>query len=81
MKNRAGISPLARAARRSRLAPMTATIDPDLPMGELLQAYPSARRALFKGYHIGGCASCGFQAGGNARPGLRPQWRASRWVK
>ena len=39
-----------------------ATIDPALTMGELLQAFPSARRALFKGYHIGGCASCGFQA-------------------
>lgn len=41
---------------------MTATIDPSLTMGELLQAFPSARRALFKGYHIGGCASCGFKA-------------------
>ena len=38
-----------------------ATIDPALTMGELLQAFPSARRALFKGYHLGGCASCGFQ--------------------
>ena len=38
-----------------------ATIDPEMTMGELLQAYPSARRALFKGYHIGGCASCGFR--------------------
>src|SRR4051812_32723756 len=40
---------------------MTTTIDPNLTMGELLQAYPSARRALFKAYHIGGCASCGFK--------------------
>jgi rhodanese-related sulfurtransferase len=30
-------------------------------MGELMVAFPSARRALFKGYHIGGCASCGFK--------------------
>lgn len=39
----------------------TTTIDPNLTMRELLQAYPSARRALFKAYHIGGCASCGFK--------------------
>lgn len=39
----------------------TATIDPQLTMRELLLSYPGARRALFKGYHIGGCASCGFQ--------------------
>lgn len=30
-------------------------------MGELLAHYPSARRALFQGYHLGGCASCGFR--------------------
>src|SRR5689334_25329351 len=41
--------------------PMTTTIDPNLTMRELQQAYPSARRALFKAYHIGGCASCGFK--------------------
>ncbi len=40
---------------------MTTTIDPNLTMGELLAAFPSARRALFKAYHIGGCASCGFK--------------------
>lgn len=40
---------------------MTATaIDPDLPMGELLLAYPGAQRALFRKYHVGGCSSCGF---------------------
>src|SRR3954447_20922442 len=37
------------------------TIDPNLTMRELLRAYPSARRALFKAYHIGGCSSCGFK--------------------
>ena len=42
---------------------MTATaIDPNLSMGELLTRFPSARRALFQGYHIGGCSSCGFKA-------------------
>ena len=30
-------------------------------MEEVLEQYPCARRALFKQYHIGGCASCGFE--------------------
>lgn len=30
-------------------------------MNEVLQAYPSAQRALFRRYHIGGCHSCGYQ--------------------
>jgi rhodanese-related sulfurtransferase len=30
-------------------------------MGDVLVAYPGAQRALFRRYHIGGCASCGFQ--------------------
>lgn len=30
-------------------------------MTEVLAAYPGARRALFRKYHIGGCQSCGFQ--------------------
>ncbi len=36
-------------------------IHPDLKMGALLEAFPGARRALFAKYHVGGCASCGFQ--------------------
>ena len=39
---------------------MTRTIDPNTTMAELLQEYPGAQRALFRSYHIGGCASCGF---------------------
>jgi rhodanese-related sulfurtransferase len=31
-----------------------------MTMEELLQEYPGAQRALFRAYHIGGCASCGF---------------------
>lgn len=31
-----------------------------LTMGELLDAFPGARRALFAKYHVGGCTSCGF---------------------
>jgi rhodanese-related sulfurtransferase len=41
--------------------PMTLTIDPNIPMAELEQRMPGARRALFRRYHIGGCASCGFR--------------------
>ncbi|MEQ1862492.1 MAG: rhodanese-like domain-containing protein [Chthoniobacteraceae bacterium] len=40
---------------------MTATIDPNVTMRELLAQYPGAQRALFRSYHIGGCSSCGFQ--------------------
>ncbi|BCX49688.1 rhodanese/sulfur transferase [Haloferula helveola] len=32
----------------------------DSPMGEILDALPGARRALFSRYHLGGCQSCGF---------------------
>jgi rhodanese-related sulfurtransferase len=38
-----------------------ALIDPQTSMRELLVQYPGAQRALFRRYHIGGCASCGFQ--------------------
>jgi len=37
-----------------------ASIDPDITMKELLAQFPGAQRALFRKYHIGGCASCGF---------------------
>jgi rhodanese-related sulfurtransferase len=30
-------------------------------MQEILEAYPSAQRALFRRYHIGGCHSCGYE--------------------
>jgi len=33
----------------------------DISMQELLTAFPGAQRALFRHYHIGGCASCGFR--------------------
>ncbi len=32
-------------------------------MQEVLDAYPGAQRALMRGYHIGGCSSCGFAPG------------------
>ena len=39
----------------------TETIGPQSTMQEVLEVYPGAQRALFRRYHIGGCASCGFQ--------------------
>lgn len=30
------------------------------PMERVLQVFPSAQRALFQKYHVGGCSSCGF---------------------
>ena len=39
---------------------MLATIEPQITMRELLEQFPGAQRALFRRYHIGGCASCGF---------------------
>lgn len=39
----------------------TDTIQPQSPMSVVLEAFPGAQRALFRRYHIGGCASCGFQ--------------------
>lgn len=38
---------------------MTATAE--MTMAELLAELPGAQRALFRAYHIGGCASCGFR--------------------
>lgn len=39
----------------------TDTLSPQSTMEEILSQYPSAQRALFRKYHIGGCSSCGFQ--------------------
>ena len=39
---------------------VTESISPLSAMRDVLAAYPSAQRALFKRYHIGGCASCAF---------------------
>lgn len=39
----------------------TAPLDPQLTMRDLLVRFPGAQRALFRRYHVGGCASCGFQ--------------------
>lgn len=39
----------------------TAAIDANITMHKLLEQFPGAQRALFRRYHIGGCASCGFR--------------------
>lgn len=33
-----------------------------MTMQELVSHFPGVQRALFRGYHIGGCSSCGFHA-------------------
>jgi rhodanese-related sulfurtransferase len=40
---------------------MNTTVTAQSLMSDVLAAYPGAQRALFRKYHIGGCASCGFQ--------------------
>jgi len=39
----------------------TAKVTKRSTMQEVLDAYPSAQRALFRRFHIGGCHSCGYQ--------------------
>ena len=39
----------------------TAQITKRSTMQQILEAYPSAQRALFRRYHIGGCHSCGYE--------------------
>ncbi len=49
---------------RTEEDPLTTTqtqIRPDMTMDEILSVAPSAQRALFQRYHVGGCSSCGFQ--------------------
>lgn len=41
--------------------PATAKITKRSTMQEVLDAYPSAQRALFRKYHIGGCHSFGYE--------------------
>ena len=35
-------------------------IKKDMTMGDIITHYPSAKRALFQKYHVGGCSSCGY---------------------
>lgn len=43
--------------------PATAKITNRSTMQEVLEAYPTAQRALFQRFHIGGCNSCGYEPG------------------
>jgi len=36
-------------------------LTPEMTMEEILRSFPSAQRALFQRYHIGGCSACAFQ--------------------
>ncbi len=40
---------------------MTLQISLSMTMEEILSRAPSAQRALFQRYHVGGCSSCGFE--------------------
>jgi rhodanese-related sulfurtransferase len=40
---------------------MTSLIHSHSAMKRVLEVFPGAQRALFRHYHIGGCASCAFQ--------------------
>ncbi len=51
----------AASASASTAAQPSDGITKDSTMAAVLAAYPSAQRALFRRYHIGGCSSCGFQ--------------------
>ena len=39
----------------------TGSITLEMTMEDILQRIPSAQRALFQHFHVGGCTSCGFQ--------------------
>jgi len=43
------------------MADATLTITPDMTMEAILAVAPSAQRALFQRFHVGGCSACGFQ--------------------
>lgn len=43
------------------MATATPTLTKTMHMKDILSAFPSAQRALFQKYHVGGCSSCGFQ--------------------
>ena len=47
--------------RTAILTDTTAPIDLDMTMADILDRMPSAQRALFQRYHVGGCSACGFQ--------------------
>ena len=55
-------SDVAYTSGMSEIATVPFKITPETPMQELVSLFPGAQRALFRGYHIGGCSSCGFRS-------------------
>ena len=51
----------AASAKSLNTSSTTFHIGPEITMGEILHAYPTAKIALFIRYHIGGCTSCSYQ--------------------
>src|SRR6266403_2330871 len=54
------------SALKPLMQPQVTSTDPkDLsgawPMQQVTTVFPTAQRALFQKYHVGGCSSCGFQ--------------------
>jgi rhodanese-related sulfurtransferase len=52
---------LKKRAKEKPMATATQTLTKEMQMKDILSAFPSAQRALFQRYHVGGCSSCGFQ--------------------
>jgi rhodanese-related sulfurtransferase len=50
-----------RFSRQDDSVVQTDSISSESAMSAVLEVFPGAQRALFRRYHIGGCASCGFQ--------------------
>jgi rhodanese-related sulfurtransferase len=50
-----------RFSRQDDTVVRTESISSESAMSVVLEIFPGAQRALFRRYHIGGCASCGFQ--------------------
>ncbi len=44
-------------------SPAAVNLTPQSTMDQIMEAFPSAKRALFTRFHIGGCSSCGFEPG------------------
>ncbi len=51
----------AEAPAEDDAVPAARRVTPDTTMARVLELYPSAQRALFQRFHIGGCNSCGFE--------------------
>lgn len=48
-------------ARADGVVASDGALTADVTMGDLISRFPSAQRALFQKYHVGGCSSCGYE--------------------